>query len=108
MDGLGKFVHQLNVPGKGKVMKYGLYTSRGVQQCDTAEYMKRCFHMPPNPLKRCEGSHGYEAGDVIKLCCYIFTLCCYPMDLVGWLSRVFLRVLSVWEHSSCTPKKFKC
>ena len=29
------------VPGKGKIMKYGLYTCRGVQQCDTAEYLLR-------------------------------------------------------------------
>ena len=44
-------------------MKYGLYTSRGVQQCDTAEYKLRCMHNPPNPVERCEGTHGYEAID---------------------------------------------
>jgi alpha-galactosidase len=64
MAGLGAWVHNLTVPGKGKIMQYGLYTSRGVQQCDTAEYQKRCMHMPPNPTsQRCEGSHGYEAAD---------------------------------------------
>jgi hypothetical protein len=29
MVGLGEWVHNLTVPGKGKVMKFGLYTSRG-------------------------------------------------------------------------------
>ena len=47
----------------GKVLKYGLYTSRGVQQCDTAEYKQRCMHNPPNPPDRCEGSQGYEKID---------------------------------------------
>ena len=35
--GLGAWIHNLEVEGKGKIMKYGLYTSRGVTQCDTAE-----------------------------------------------------------------------
>ena len=34
MAGLGEWVHNLTVPGKGTVMKYGLYTSRGDQQRD--------------------------------------------------------------------------
>lgn len=38
-------------------------TSRGGQQCDTAEYKARCMHTPPNPIERCEGTHGYEAID---------------------------------------------
>ena len=64
MAGLGQWVHNLTVPGKGKVMQYGLYTCRGVTQCDTPEYKLRCMHMPPNPpAGRCEGSHGYEAED---------------------------------------------
>ena len=60
--GLGDWVHNLVVKGKGKIMKYGLYTSRGVNQCDTAEYKLRCMHNPPNPATRCEGSNGYEAS----------------------------------------------
>eukprot|EP00931_Biecheleriopsis_adriatica_P054402 TRINITY_DN32000_c0_g1_i1.p1 TRINITY_DN32000_c0_g1~~TRINITY_DN32000_c0_g1_i1.p1 ORF type:complete len:456 (-),score=61.70 TRINITY_DN32000_c0_g1_i1:46-1413(-) len=63
MAALGKFIHDLEVPGKGKIMKYGLYTSRGVQQCDTTEYRARCLHTPPNPSDRCVGSHGWEVQD---------------------------------------------
>lgn len=69
MAGLGKWIHALDVPGKGKIMKYGLYTSRGVQQCDTAEYIKRCEAaqasglMPPQKQGRCEGTHGFEEQD---------------------------------------------
>ena len=54
MKGLGERIHRLG-------FKYGLYTSRGVQQCDTAEYQKRCFHGGVNPpAPRCSGSHGFE------------------------------------------------
>ena len=66
MSGLGKWIHSLDVPGKGKIMQYGLYTSRGVQQCDTGEYIKRCEAaqasglMPSQTKGRCEGSHGFE------------------------------------------------
>ena len=66
MAGLGKWIHSLDVPGKGKIMQYGLYTCRGVQQCDTGEYIKRCEAaqasglMPPQTKGRCEGSHGFE------------------------------------------------
>ena len=38
MKALGEHIHGLEVPGKGKVMKYGLYTCRGQTQCGTAEY----------------------------------------------------------------------
>lgn len=54
-------------------MKYGLYTCRGVQQCDTAEYIKRCEAavasglMPTQEPKRCEGSHGFEKEDAAWL-----------------------------------------
>ena len=50
-------------------MQYGLYTCRGVQQCDTAEYIARCEAavkgglMPTQMPKRCEGSHGFEKED---------------------------------------------
>jgi len=74
MVGLGEWVHNLTVPGKGKVMKFGLYTSRGDQQCDTPEYRERCMHTPPNPTApnptsgwTCEGSHGYEKRDAAWL-----------------------------------------
>ena len=67
MAGLGEWVHNLVVPGQGKVMKYGLYTSRGVQQCDTPEYKLRCLHTPPNPSVRCEGTQGYEKQDAAWL-----------------------------------------
>jgi alpha-galactosidase len=64
MKGLGAWIHDLDVKGQGKIMKYGLYTSRGVTQCDTPEYQKRCLHTPPNPATmRCEGTNGYEAID---------------------------------------------
>ena len=74
MAALGAWVHNLTVPGKGKVMRYGLYTSRGEQQCDTPEYRERCMHTPPNPIApnptsgwTCEGSHGYEKRDAAWL-----------------------------------------
>ena len=74
MAALGAWVHNLTVPGKGKVMRYGLYTSRGEQQCDTPEYRERCMHTPPNPTApnptsgwTCEGSHGYEKRDAAWL-----------------------------------------
>ncbi len=66
MAGLGRWIHSLDVPGKGKIMQYGLYTCRGVQQCDTGEYIKRCEAaqasglMPSQTKGRCEGSHGFE------------------------------------------------
>jgi hypothetical protein len=66
MAGLGEWIHSLDVPGKGKIMQYGLYTCRGVQQCDTGEYIKRCEAaqasglMPSQTKGRCEGSHGFE------------------------------------------------
>jgi len=63
MAALGKWIHDLEVPGRGKIMKYGLYTSRGVQQCDTGEYKARCMHSPPNPVDRCVGSNGWEEID---------------------------------------------
>eukprot|EP01052_Picozoa_sp_SAG31_P025709 SAG31_NODE_2272_length_6038_cov_37.265196_3_plen_133_part_00 len=69
MKGLGEFIHDLEVPGKGKAMKYGLYTCRGVQQCDTPEYIKRCEAavksglMPTQEPHRCEGTHGFEKED---------------------------------------------
>ena len=34
----GEWIHDQEVPGKGKIMKYGLYTCRGQTQCGTAEY----------------------------------------------------------------------
>jgi alpha-galactosidase len=69
MKGLGKWIHDLDVPGKGKIMQYGLYTCRGLQQCDTGEYIKRCEAaqagglMAPQAKGRCEGSHGFEKED---------------------------------------------
>lgn len=67
---LGKWIHDLEVPGKGKIMHYGLYTCRGVQQCDSSEYEKRCeaFQaaggMKTDPKNHpCIGSHGYEKED---------------------------------------------
>lgn len=73
MKALGDYIHSLEVPGKGRVMKYGLYTSRGSTQCSRPEYRKRCLHTPPNP-PACEGPHptsncgcagskGHERGD---------------------------------------------
>ena len=68
MAGLGKWVHNLEVRGKGKIMKYGLYTSRGVQQCDTGEYIKRCAASGLlHPPGRCEGTHGFEKEDAAWL-----------------------------------------
>ena len=68
MAGLGEWVHNLEVPGKGKIMKYGLYTSRGVQQCDTGEYIKRCAASGLlHPPGRCEGTHGFEKEDAAWL-----------------------------------------
>lgn len=63
MAALGKWIHDLEVPHQGKIMKYGLYTSRGVQQCDTSEYKQRCLHNAPNPPDRCVGSNGWEGID---------------------------------------------
>merc|ERR1711907_144425 len=50
MKALGEWIHDQDVPGKGKIMKYGLYTSRGKVQCSTQRY-----HGP--------GSQGFEAQD---------------------------------------------
>ena len=50
MKALGDWIHNQVVPGKGKIMKYGLYTSRGTKQCGTAKY-------------EAVGSHGFEAQD---------------------------------------------
>ena len=50
MKALGDWIHNQTVPGKGKIMKYGLYTSRGTVQCGTAKY-------------NAVGSHGFEAQD---------------------------------------------
>jgi len=38
MKALGDWIHDQEVPGKGKIMKYGLYTSRGTCQCSTQLY----------------------------------------------------------------------
>lgn len=50
MKALGDWIHNQTVPGKGKIMKYGLYTSRGTVQCGTAKYSA-------------VGSHGHEYQD---------------------------------------------
>ena len=50
MRALGDWIHNQVVPGKGKVMKYGLYTCRGTCQCGTALY-----HGP--------GGQGHEKQD---------------------------------------------
>ena len=50
MKALGEWIHDQEVPGKGKLMKFGLYTSRGTCQCSTQLYQG-------------PGSHGYEAQD---------------------------------------------
>ena len=50
MKALGEWVHSQTVPGKGKVLKYGLYTSRGTCQCSTQQYQG-------------PGSHGHEVQD---------------------------------------------
>jgi len=50
MAALGAWIHDQEVPGRGKVMRYGLYTCRGTCQCSTALY-----HGP--------GSHGHVAQD---------------------------------------------
>ena len=50
MKALGEWIHAQEVPGQGKVMKYGLYTSRGTCQCST-----NLYHAP--------GSHGFEVQD---------------------------------------------
>lgn len=55
MKGFGEWVHN-------KGLLYGLYTSRGIAQCCTAAYVKRCV-----PSKRSgiypEGSNGFEEND---------------------------------------------
>eukprot|EP00937_MAST-01D_sp_MAST-1D-sp2_P001575 g1575.t1 len=50
MKALGEHIHSLEVPGKGKIMKYGLYTCRGSGQCGTQQY-------------QAVGSLGHEKGD---------------------------------------------
>ena len=50
MKALGAWIHDLDVPGKGKIMKFGLYTSRGTVQCSTQQYQG-------------PGSHGHVAQD---------------------------------------------
>ena len=50
MKALGDWIHSQEVPGKGKILKYGLYTSRGTCQCSTQQYQG-------------PGSHGYEKQD---------------------------------------------
>jgi alpha-galactosidase len=50
MKALGEWIHNQIVPGKGKIMKYGLYTCRGTCQCST-----QLYHGP--------GSHGHVAED---------------------------------------------
>jgi alpha-galactosidase len=51
MRALGEWIHDQDVPGKGKVMKFGLYTCRGTCQCGTELY-------PEAP-----GSKDHEAQD---------------------------------------------
>ena len=73
MEALGDWIHDQVVPGKGKVLKYGLYTCRGATQCTRPEYRGRCLHTAPNPPActgphpddkcGCEGSLGYEEID---------------------------------------------
>lgn len=73
MKALGEWIHAQEVPGKGKIMKYGLYTCRGPTQCSRPEYRNRCLHTGPNPPActtphpdgqcGCEGSQGYEEID---------------------------------------------
>ena len=46
----GEWIHAQEVPGKGKIMKYGLYTCRGTCQCST-----QLYHGP--------GSHGHVSQD---------------------------------------------
>ena len=50
MKALGDWIHDQVVPGKGKIMKYGLYTCRGTCQCATKLYSG-------------PGSHGHVAQD---------------------------------------------
>lgn len=50
MKALGDWIHEQVVPGHGKIMKYGLYTSRGTCQCGTALY-------------KGPGGNGYEKID---------------------------------------------
>jgi len=50
MKALGNWIHNQEVHGLGKIMKYGLYTSRGTRQCSTKKY-----HGP--------GSHGHISAD---------------------------------------------
>ena len=54
MKALGEWIHSQEVPGKGKVMKYGLYTCRGTCQCSTQQYQG-------------PGGHGHEAQDAAWL-----------------------------------------
>eukprot|EP01065_Artemidia_motanka_P009702 TRINITY_DN1500_c0_g1_i1.p1 TRINITY_DN1500_c0_g1~~TRINITY_DN1500_c0_g1_i1.p1 ORF type:complete len:436 (+),score=140.86 TRINITY_DN1500_c0_g1_i1:45-1352(+) len=55
MKALGDWIHSQEVPGKGKVMKYGLYTSRGTCQCGTALYKNK------------PGTHGHVEADAAWL-----------------------------------------
>jgi alpha-galactosidase len=50
MKALGDWIHEQVVPGRGKIMKYGLYTCRGTCQCATKQYQG-------------PGGHGHEAQD---------------------------------------------
>ena len=50
MKELGKWIHNQEVPGKGKILKFGLYTSRGTCQCGTKMY-------------NAPGTHGFVKED---------------------------------------------
>ena len=50
MQALGAWIHNQVVPGKGKIMRFGLYTSRGDVQCSTQQY-------------QAPGSKGFERQD---------------------------------------------
>ena len=54
MKALGEWVHNQVVPGKGKIMKYGLYPCRGTCQCGTKQYQG-------------PGGQGHEAEDTAWL-----------------------------------------
>ncbi|KAK3244684.1 hypothetical protein CYMTET_45712 [Cymbomonas tetramitiformis] len=65
---LADWVHDQVVPGKGNIMKIGLYTSRGTCQCSTNTY-----HGPGSQWHVSEDAHwlGYAGMDYLKeeSCC---------------------------------------
>ena len=76
MKALGEWIHNQDVPGKGKIMKYGMYTCRGTWQvhtrnsrdtldfqgCPRENLLVVCSQCSTQ-LYKGPGSHGHVKGD---------------------------------------------